>query len=612
MRQEMQAVLQDMRNEMLAAVARGVSQLRDQQAYSLEQQEAFREAVVRQLARLEENVAGSGSMAPSVDTTDAVAIALPVEKEGLEVSEDLEEDPEEHLPDTVEASEVPQGHRQGAYVKQSKTIEALIEDDCHRATEEAIIEEETHKIKMAIIRKIPHAQLRNLLVRVVRFTAGLKEPPRTGRIANIADGKVLFAMSLLFICADQVCTTLAANYSAANLNTDKLPNALRAPEKTIAAWFMFELTLKIFVHRLYFFIGDNWKMHVLDTFLVVYSLLDTVFLCLSFLRAVRVFKLVKVIRILRALSTVRDLRVMMDCLISSWFAMFWAIVLIGFLTYLFALIFVQSMTECMMENQDTLGPEVQQHILARFGSVQQGIITLFMALTGGFDWVELYDMVALSGPIGTMACLSMMLLFTISVWNIVGSVFVEKIMETAKPHPHEILQRRLRQAKVDATEMKEFFVKLTDEDGLIDEKMWIKIVEQDGLSEFLALREVYLTDTDDAKAFFRLAQEGYCLRHPVMMNSSLIPPDALVSTFLKVKGQASSLEVAILKHDVRTGQNQPLLRLQGPCVVSRGECDGDNLYLKGKRPDRPHRPRDEAHLPSVRSSCEVGCDVSVF
>merc|ERR1740129_2346204 len=100
----------------------------------------------------------------------------------------------------------------------------------------------------------------------------------------------------------------------------------------------------------------NW----LDLFLVTYGAFKQLGISLSFMRAVRIFKLAKVIRLLKALKEVRDLRVRMDCLLSSWFALYWAVVLVGFITHMFALVFVQSTTHYMIEHQDTLDPDVKQ------------------------------------------------------------------------------------------------------------------------------------------------------------------------------------------------------------------------------------------------------------
>jgi hypothetical protein len=419
------------------------------------------------------------------------------------------------------------------------------------AAETYFLLEQQIKREKEAVSKIPIAPLRNLLLRLVMFKAELREPERNGPVAKFEEGTFFFITSLLVVLADQVSTVVATNYAAANIGAE-LPLSFTILDWIFLIWFAFEVFIKIFVHRHYFFIGENGRMNNLDFFLVIYSSVEAIGLDLSFLRALRVFKLAKVIRMLKALSQVRDLRVMMDCLISSWFAMFWAIVLIGFLTYLFALIFVQILTEFVATNEGMLEEGLKESIMARFGSVELGILSLFMSLTGGFDWGEMYDVIVVSGPIGTVACLFFVLFFTISVWNIVGSIFVEKVMDTAKPRPHEYLQQMKMQDEVDAAEMKQFFADFDkDMDGAIQEAEWQKLVSQGSLLQFLASRECDLKDEIDVQAFFAMALDAHIAKNlNFNQSSNSIPVDALVSMFLKLKGQASAVDVAIMTQGV--------------------------------------------------------------
>jgi hypothetical protein len=287
-------------------------------------------------------------------------------------------------------------------------------------------------------------------------------------------------------------------------------------------------------------------MNILDTFLVAYGLLEGVGVNLSFLRALRVFKLAKVIRVLKALKQVRDLRLMLDCLISSWFALFWAIVLIAFITYMFALIFVQMMTDFMIDQTGTVDPDLQDFFTFKFGSVQQGIVSLLKIFFGGIDWGDMFDVMLSIGPIPSFISLVFVVLFTVSVWNIVGSIFIEKVMQTAQPSPREIMEENRTQEKLDALEMKSYLYLLdTDGDRTLNKTEFERMIETEGLGEFMAERDVALRDTADVKAFFNLAQHEYRSKHP---NSTCerIPMDAFVSTFEKMKGRGTSLQVATL------------------------------------------------------------------
>jgi hypothetical protein len=256
---------------------------------------------------------------------------------------------------------------------------------------------------------------------------------------------------------------------------------------------------------------------------------------------------------------VRDLRVMLDCMISSWFALFWAVVLTFFLTYIFALIFVQACTEYIIQNKETMDPDELVKFKERFGSVQDGILTLIMSLTGGIDWITMYSLLQVTGPIGLTGCIFFVLFFSISVWNIIGSIFVQKVMATAEPGPHEVIQLKRLQDKVDAVQIRQKLATDIDEDGkgLIHEDAFFKGCEEGVLKEFMAVRDIAINDPFIARVFFQLALDedsrtvGKTNTYRGTTDfSSKVTLDALVATSLKVKGQAKSLDLMVLRHDV--------------------------------------------------------------
>merc|ERR1712048_971276 len=130
---------------------------------------------------------------------------------------------------------------------------------------------------------------------------------------------------------------------------------MQAFELSILAAYVVELVSKLIVHRLYFFCNNEWSINMLDFCLVVYSLADAVLIStgmnLTFLRTLRVFKFAKVLRLLRAVSIIKDLRVMMECVIGSMMALIWSIVLISFFLYVFSLFFVQAMAKHVSDSE---------------------------------------------------------------------------------------------------------------------------------------------------------------------------------------------------------------------------------------------------------------------
>merc|ERR1712129_448403 len=71
-----------------------------------------------------------------------------------------------------------------------------------------------------------------------------------------------------------------------------------------------------------------------------------------------------------------------------------------------------------------------------------------------------------------------------------------------------------------------------------------------------ALRDVDLRDMADIKAFFALAQHEQRCRDPDTSQGDSVPKEALMRMFLKVEGQASTLQVEVMLHELRARQGQ--------------------------------------------------------
>merc|ERR1711959_690302 len=110
------------------------------------------------------------------------------------------------------------------------------------------------------------------------------------------------------------------------------------------------------------------RWNIFDLFLVAFSILDlskNYILgnggaqsqsgrTMLFFRLFRLFKVAKVLRLVRALRFFHELRLMVDCVLNSFSSLFWCLTLIGFMLYMFSLIFVQGMTQHLKDTGDKL------------------------------------------------------------------------------------------------------------------------------------------------------------------------------------------------------------------------------------------------------------------
>lgn len=204
---------------------------------------------------------------------------------------------------------------------------------------------------------------------------------------------------------------------------------------------------------------------------------------------------------------------------------------------------------------------------------------MFMALTGGMDWEEVYDLATLAGPVGAGVCILFVLIFTMAVWNIIGSIYVEKVMAMAQPTDHELMEKEMLQRRVDAAEIEEFFVQFGGKDHAdsVTEKEFDRIVEDGSLAAFMAVRDLDLEDDNDIKELFQLTQELQGVRtardHPGQPRrvAKKVTIDALVATCLKVKGGAKRFELALLRSEVHKTRHMLNDSIQGVVSQLSGE-----------------------------------------
>merc|ERR1739846_173771 len=99
-----------------------------------------------------------------------------------------------------------------------------------------------------------------------------------------------------------------------------------------------------------------------------------------------------------------------------------------------------------------------------FGSVMAGMLTLFKATNGGEDWGIYYTLLAKIGWMPSLGFLFFLLFWFVSVWNIVISIFIEKVLCLAQGDMEEQLIQKRRQNIVDAAELRSI-MKQADTDG---------------------------------------------------------------------------------------------------------------------------------------------------
>jgi len=155
---------------------------------------------------------------------------------------------------------------------------------------------------------------------------------------------------------------------------------------------------------------------------------------------------------------------MFSSLVGSLASLFWCFVMLGFMLYMFALIFTQGLTNFLLENLGRVDSTDHEFILENFGGVQQSMMSLYKATTGGEDWRVYYGMVERTGTLYNLIFIFYIGFFQFALFNILTGLFVENALKHAKPNHDTLVFDQRRQQIAEGHAMQAFCHEI-DADG---------------------------------------------------------------------------------------------------------------------------------------------------
>lgn len=226
----------------------------------------------------------------------------------------------------------------------------------------------------------------------------------------------------------------------------------------------------------------------------------------------------------------RKLRLILDSVMGSIKTMIWAMVLIGTVSFMFGVCFLQATTMYLQGDPDLTHAE-RQELLDRFGSVLKSMTSLYKSCTGGIDWEAVSTPLKRTG--GVIYCIFFMYvgLFHFVLSNTVTSLFVESTIENANKDDDLVIHEKLRMRKEYVKRLTVWFKRMDDGSGNISFDEFCKRCEDPEMVAFASSLDVEILDV---KQFFSaLSSRG---RHPVDL-------DTFVVGCIKLKGLAKSMDL---------------------------------------------------------------------
>jgi ABC-type multidrug transport system fused ATPase/permease subunit len=250
-----------------------------------------------------------------------------------------------------------------------------------------------------------------------------------------------------------------------------------------------------------------------------------------------------VARILRALKAVRffgDLRLMLDLIFASITGIAWAVIMILIVLFMCSLIIMQGVVAHLEEYP------AQVHEFVGFQAVGDAMVTLLQAVTGGDDWIVAYvtlGRLGATGPTYQLFFVLFVLFFIMVLFNIITSLFLDRVMKFADPSPEQIVEERDRIEEHDVKRLREIFREFDhDNTGGISMEEFQQCVSTKKFGTFLAARGI---DIKEARAFFDLVCRSGITK------GGEVDVVSMVKTCTKMKGTASSVDLQILRHEIQ-------------------------------------------------------------
>ncbi|CAK9024780.1 unnamed protein product [Durusdinium trenchii] len=472
------------------------------------------------------------------------------------------------------------------------------------------------------------------LVAISSWFSELKEPERTSCFSRIVDGHKFSTLCLLVILANAILIIIVSDYEIQHLG-ESIPEDWEVLELSLTIFYGVELMLKILVHRLYFFVNEEWRWNIFDFFLVVFSFSEVAIsrylvlnqtseessasLNVGFLRLLRLTKLAKVLRVFRTLKFFTELRLMIDCVLGSFMQIFWCLVMIVFVLYVFSLLLVQGIADYML-TAENLTDKHRTELLDMFGSV--GPVESAAAMRRLDDplpihdgWFGLADRATAAvcrvcvaehlvtvwqhllgrNPFLASVFLVYISIFTISIWNIVTSTFVEKAMKLAKPDLDSMLLEQSLRDLQDSDELEKLFKPYASRNEAGEDEIALDdLQEAADEAEFLLYLSVRGIDVKNVKLFFYMLGS--------MREDNVIDLKSLVKACVRMKGFATSIDLQSVSFEAKLMHGQVKEMLEAG-VLGIGFHELLH-FLLSFRPGQT--PRPNGGMSSEGFGCEPG------
>lgn len=323
----------------------------------------------------------------------------------------------------------------------------------------------------------------------------------------------------------------------------KEPVLFNVIQGVFAIVFAIDLGVRIWADKMCFLSCRNREIlwNVLDSLVVafdLFSLFLEVWVQFGLLRMMRVIRIVRVIKIIRVMKSFAELRMLMYSIISCIKSLVWVIAVLALMLGLFAVLFT-SATGSELDSLEKRRDPRNALLVKTFGTLDRSVVELYMAMTGGTDWVVQYEAV-FSLPVIYHGMFLIYITFSIyALANVITSIFLENARRSSKTDREHVIQEELQSRTQYMRDIEMIFAEMdVDGNGLISRQ---EFEDTMGDERVVAYFRSMKLDAREAEQVFNLLDYD---------DSGEVSYEEFVDGCWKLQGEARSLDMKMVQLEV--------------------------------------------------------------
>eukprot|EP00927_Polykrikos_kofoidii_P013158 TRINITY_DN15715_c0_g1_i2.p1 TRINITY_DN15715_c0_g1~~TRINITY_DN15715_c0_g1_i2.p1 ORF type:complete len:862 (-),score=156.45 TRINITY_DN15715_c0_g1_i2:16-2433(-) len=368
---------------------------------------------------------------------------------------------------------------------------------------------------------------------------------------------ILIALNAIFIiCETEIRSRVAAN----DPTSSDVVRGMLVCNVIADAFFMIflvDLILRLTAEKTQLFYGRERVWNVLDVLVVFTAFFESVARWHQFavnhmtafrmftghfaaLRVIRVLRIVRGTRMIRTSPIVRELSVMVTQLTSSIKPLVWSVVLLIIVLLIFGVFFADGFVAFSLQHvADGNEANSLSSLHKYFDSLFASTVTLYMATSGGIDWVEIWDALLPMPGAYRVALLTLTAFVILALLNVITAVFVQAAVHQSQRDRELLVQQEVDRKVEFIANMQHVFEELdANNSGTLTLQEFERQLEDENILNFMSTLEL---DIDQVRTLLTLLDRN---------QNGEVDIEEFIQGCLRLKGGAKSLDLAILQYQV--------------------------------------------------------------